>query len=164
MLKKLILSALIALPFAAFAQDKVAYVNSDTLMALMPESKLLQDSIQKTQEAQKAYMSRLEDEYQSKYEAFMREGDKLLETIKIRRMNELQNLEKDAANYQQEAQQELQRLYESLLIPIQQKVQKAIQDVGAENNFAYILDKRVFLFINPNATDATPLVKQKLGL
>jgi len=51
-----------------------------------------------------------------------------------------------------------------LFTPIQNKFQKAVEDVGAEKNFLYVFDSQVMLFISPTATDATPLVKKKLGI
>jgi outer membrane protein len=130
----------------------------------MPEYTQMQDSLKRTQEAIKADLATMEEEYSRKYEAFMKEGENLIETIKIRRMQELRDLEQRAANYNEQSEQMLRQLYEQLLTPIQQKVKEAIQAVGAENAYTYILDAASLLYIGTTATNATDLVKKKLGL
>ena len=40
----------------------------------------------------------------------------------------------------------------------------AIKAVGAEQGYTYIIDPQVLLYTGPNAIDATPMVKTKLGL
>jgi outer membrane protein len=164
MLKKIVLFALLLLPLGAIAQEKIAYFNSTEVVTVMPEYAQLQDSIQKTQLAIRAELASMEDEYTKKYQAFMIEADTLIETIKVRRMTEIQDLEQRAATYSEQSQEQLKQLYEQMLAPIQQKVRDAIQSVGADNGFTYILDGGSLLYVSQSATNATPLVKKKLGL
>lgn len=165
MFKKIVLFALLLLPIGVFAQEKIAYFNSAEVIMAMPEYTQMQDSLQKTQEAIKAEMSILEEEYSKKYQAFMAESENLVESIKVRRMQEIQDIEQRAANFNEQSQQQLQQLYEKLITPIQQKVKDAIQSVGAENNYTYILEAgATVLYVSPSAPDATPLVKKKLKL
>ncbi|MDR0682319.1 MAG: OmpH family outer membrane protein [Dysgonamonadaceae bacterium] len=164
MFKKIVLFAILLLPVGTFAQEKIAYFNSAEVITTMPEYTQMQDSIQKTQAAVQSELLILEEEYKKKYEAFMADADKLVETIKVRRMQEIQDIEQRAATFQEQSQKQLQQLYEQLLAPIQQKVREAIQTVGVENNFTYILDAVSLLYYSPSASDATPLVKKKLGI
>ncbi len=95
----------------------------------------------------------------------MNEGDSLVESIRIRRMQEIQDIDQRAATFNEQSQKQLQQLYEQLISPIQQKVRDAIQTVGAENSFTYILESgNTILYVSPTALDATPLVKKKLGI
>jgi outer membrane protein len=164
MLKKIVLLALFALPMSVFAQEKIAFFNSPEVTAAMPESKQMADSLQKIQEAVKSELTILQEEYEKKYKAFMDEGDKLIESIKIRRMQEIKDIEERAGLFQEQSQQRYGETRDALLKPIYDKVRDALQKVGAENNFTYILDAGSLLYVNPSAIDATPLVKQKLGL
>jgi outer membrane protein len=164
MIKKIVLFALLLIPVGAFAQEKIAYFNSADVIQVMPEYIQMQDSLQKTQTAIESELVILGEEYKKKYESFMTEADKLVESIKIRRMQEIQDIENRASNFQEQSQKQLQQLYEQLMVPIQQKVRNAIKAVGEENGFAYILDSAGILYISPSATDASPLVKKKLGL
>ncbi|MDR2804440.1 MAG: OmpH family outer membrane protein [Dysgonamonadaceae bacterium] len=164
MLKKIVLFALILLPLGAFAQEKIAYFNPAEVIVIMPEYKQMQDSLEKTQAAIQTELKVLQEEYNKKYQAFMSEGDSLIESIKIRRLQEIQDMEQRASVYNEQSQQELSKLYQSLLAPIQLKVRDAIQAVGKANGFVYILNAEGLLYTSPNAIDATPLVQKQLGL
>ncbi|MDR0546544.1 MAG: OmpH family outer membrane protein, partial [Dysgonamonadaceae bacterium] len=107
MLKKILLITLLALPFGIFAQDKLAYFNSLEVILNMPEYTQMQDSLKRTQEAIKADLATMEEEYSRKYEAFMKESENLIETIKIRRLQEIRDLEQRAGNYNEQSQQML---------------------------------------------------------
>jgi outer membrane protein len=166
MFKKIVLFALIVLPIGAFAQDKIAYFNPAEIYAIMPEVKQMQDSLQKVQTEVQAELQIMKDEYNKKYQAFMNESEGLIESIKIRRMNEISDLEQRAQLFQEDASQRLMQTQQSLAEPIQKKVHDALQAVGAANNFLYILDASLNIapYISPNAIDATPLVQKQLKL
>ena len=106
----------------------------------------------------------MQDEYQTKYSAFVSQQDSLSDNIKLRRMQEIQDIQARIDNFVQVAQQDVQKKQQELLMPIQEKLQKAIKDVGAENGYTYIVDPAALLYTGPNAIDATPLVRKKLGL
>jgi len=166
MLKKIALCALILLPLGAFAQEKIAYFNPLEIYVIMPEFKQMQDSLQKEEAAVRAELQILEEEYAKKTEAFMREGEGLIETIRVRRLQEIQEIEQRANIFHRDQQERLAQLQESLVEPIQKKVKDAIKAVGAANNFLYILNgnPEILLYVSPNAIDATPLVQQYLKL
>jgi outer membrane protein len=164
MLKKIVLFALLLLPLGALAQEKIAYFNPAEVIVIMPEYKQMEDSVQKTQAANEAEMQIIREEYDRKYQDFMKESDTLSETIKIRRMQDIQGIEQRAANFNEQAQKQLQDLYQALMAPIQQKVNDAVQAVGKANGFTYILRAEVLLYMAPTSVDATPLVQKQLGL
>jgi outer membrane protein len=164
MLKKIILFALAMLPSVAFAQEKIAYFNPSEVIVIMPEYKQMQDSLQKTKTAMQTEMETMQEEYYKKYQDFMKESEGLIESIKIRRLQDIRDLEERAGLYREQIQQELLQIQNSLLGPVQQKVRDALQVVGKTNGFTYILDASVLLYIDTNAIDATPLVQKQLGL
>ena len=47
---------------------------------------------------------------------------------------------------------------------VQEKLKKAIDAVGAEKGYTYILDPQIVLFSGNSAIDATQFVKAKLGI
>ena len=164
MLKRIVLFTLLVLPLGVFGQEKIAYFNPQEIYVIMPEFKQMQDSLQKTHAIMKKELDNLQDEYTKKYQALMEEGDKLIESIKLRRLQEIQGIEERANLYNEQAQQELMQLQQALLVPIQKKVNDAVQAVGAANNFLYILSGEVLLYTSPNAVDATPLIQKYLKL
>jgi outer membrane protein len=166
MIKKILLIALVALPLGAFAQEasKIAYVNYMDVIASMPEYKAMNDSLKKSEAEYQAELKVLSDEYTKKVSDYVAQQDSLNESIKQRRIAELQDLQQRAQNFQETAAQKQDELQQKLSQPIQEKLMKAVNDVGKENNFQYIANAQAFLYIAPDATDATPLVKKKLGI
>ena len=62
----------------------------------------------------------------------------------------------------------MQELQQKLLAPLQEKISKAIKEVGDEKGYAYIIDistqNSPIVYINDASEDATSLVKTKLGI
>jgi len=166
MIKKFLLIALVALPFGAFAQEsqKIAYVNYQEVISVMPEVKAMNDSLQKSANEFQAEFKVIQDEYTNKMSDYVNKQDSLNESIKQRRMKEIQDLQQRAQTFQETAAQKQDELQQKLILPIREKLQKAINEVGKENNFLYIVNGEAFLYVSPTAIDATPLIKKKLGI
>ncbi|MDR3062321.1 MAG: OmpH family outer membrane protein [Dysgonamonadaceae bacterium] len=164
MFKKIVVVALLAFPVGIFAQDKIAYVNTQEVMYAMPETKAMQAELEKMQKQIETELKTLEDEFSKKYQAFAQQQDTLVESIKIRRTTELSEIRQRAESYQQDSQQQLYKKQQDLIAPIQKKLLDTIKVVAEENGYTYVMEIGAFLFTAPNATDATPLVKKKLGL
>ena len=166
-MKKLIALLLMILPFAGVvsAQDaKIAFVNTTDVINSMPE---FSDMKKKMEELNAKYQKELETmqgEFQKKYSAFVAQQDSLTENIKVRRMQEIHDMQQRMDNFVQVAQQDVNKQQQDLIAPIQQKMADAIKAVGSEQGYTYIIDPQVLLYTGPNAIDATPMVKTKLGL
>lgn len=162
----LTLVALVALPLAMMAQEqKVAIVDVATILTQLPETKAMQTELDNLLKKYEDTHVAMQEEFQKKYEAYAAEREGLLETIRTRREQEIQDLAKRIEDLQQVAQQDYQRKQVELLTPIQKKVKDAITAVGNENNYTYILDASTILFMNNNsAIDATAKVRAKLGI
>ncbi|GMO36411.1 MAG: hypothetical protein Pg6B_07590 [Candidatus Azobacteroides pseudotrichonymphae] len=146
------------------AQEKVAYLNYSEIIKIMPEYIQMQDSIKKIQTELQNEMNILKEEYEKKYKAFISDADSLVESIKMRRMQEIKNIEERAGAFQEQSQKQLQQMYEKLFAPIQWKVKEAIRVVGEENDFVYIFEGTELLYTSSSAINVTPFVKRKLGL
>jgi outer membrane protein len=166
MSKKIVLFALLLIPTMAFAQEtqKIAYFKFYDVFTAMPEYVQMQDSLKKQAAIFQSEMEIFNEEYTKKATAFQEQQETLVESIKLRRIQDLEDLREKAANFQQQAQQQQEQLQQALVAPIQAKIMKAIEEVGTENHFAYILGENGLLFISPQSPDATPLIKAKLGL
>lgn len=171
MLKKIILLVCLFAPIALVAQDKIAYVNTNEIMATMPE---VTDIQSKRETKAKALESRLEavnNEYKTKAEALQEMLKKLnekdpsvTETAFLDAQKELTQLQERAEVTYQNAQAELQKYEQELWAPLAEKIQKAIKEVGDEQNFLYIIDVAAVHYVNPAAIDASKFIKTKLGI
>ena len=106
----------------------------------------------------------MSDEYEKKYSDFIAQHDSLTENIRLRRMQELEDIQQRSQNFIQVSQQDFQKKQGELLTPIQEKLRNAIAAVGKENGYLYILDPQIVLYKSDAAIDATAQVKAKLGI
>ena len=164
-MKKLIILALIALPMSVFAQ-KFAHVNSAVIINAMPEYTKAQTELQTLAKQYDDEFKRMQDEFRTKYEDYQKNGESLPETMKQRRVQELQDLDKRLTEYQQTAEQDLAQQERTKLNEISEKVGNAIKEVGTAGGYIYVMDVTSGItFINETlSTDVTDQVKAKLGI
>ena len=153
------------LPLGVVAQEvKIAFVNTQEVFMAMPEVSDMESQMADLNEKYRAELKSMQDEYQKKYSDFIAQQDSLTENIKLRRMQEIQDIQGRMDNFVQVAQQDVQKKQQELLQPIQEKLQDAITKVGDENGYTYIIDPAALLYRGANAIDATSFVRAKLGL
>ena len=166
-MKKLIALLLMILPFAGVvsAQEaKIAFVNTQEVFMAMPEVADMQKKLDELNAKYKKELETMQSEFQKKYSDFVAQQDSLTENIKVRRMQDIQDMQQRMDNFVQVAQQDVNKQQQDLVTPIQQKISDAIKAVGAEQGYTYIIDPHVLIYTGPNEIDATPMVKTKLGL
>lgn len=149
------------------AQQKIGHINSDELLAMMPETKTAQAQLEKYGQQLEKDMTEMETELSTKYEQFQANQPMMTTTTRELKTKELQDLQSRIQQFSQRAQQDLQNKQMELFEPIIEKASKAIEDVAREKGFTYILDssqsKAVVVFAE-NGEDIMPLVKAKLGI
>lgn len=165
MIKKLLVAIMIALPMCVAAQaPKFGIVNVNNVFEAMPDKTTAQTTLETASKTYEDEFKKLTDELEKKYTEFQGLAADTPETIKQRRIQEIQEFEQKIQQFRATAQQELQRQQEQLMAPIQQKIQTAIQAVGSENGFTFIFPDVMPSFVGADVQDVTPLVKAKLGI
>ena len=163
MIKKFLLAIMIALPMSVFAQ-KFGTVNTAELMESLPEMKTVQEQMTAASNKYQDEFSKLQEEFNKKYQEFNALDASTPETIKERRVQEMQELDAKIQKSRETADQDLRRQQQQLMAPIQENVMKAIQSVGAEGNYTFIFENGMSLYTGTDVTDVTPLVKARLGI
>ncbi len=164
-MKKLIIFLLMVLPLSAFAQEsKIALVNTQDVIQSMPEFADMQKQMADMENKYKNEMQVMQDEYNKKYSDFIAQQDSLTENIKMRRMQELEDMQQRTQNFIQISRQDFEKKNQELFVPIQEKLRNAIKAVGDEKGYIYVLDPQVVLYTGNGAVDATAFVKAKLGI
>ena len=101
-MKKLIALLLMILPLGAIAQEvKIAYVKTQEVFMAMPEVSEMEKKMADLNEKYKGELQLMQDEYQKKYAAFIQQQDSLTENIKLRRMQEIQDIQTRMDNFVQ---------------------------------------------------------------
>ena len=167
MLKKLTILLFAIVPLALVAQEtKIAYVNSQELFGMMPELNSIETEMSNKQEQVKKNAAALEAEYNNKLEEFKNSSAEVTEALLMDRQKQIQQIEERYQAFMENSQKEVQSLQQKLLTPVQEKLQKAIKEVGEEKGFIYILDlaSGSVAYHSPTAVNANPFVKAKLGI
>lgn len=170
MLKKIALLMLLALPISVFAQNlKFGHVNSQEVIAVMPEFAKAKTDLEALQQKYTAELQRTQEEMNKKYQEFQQAmaKDSLPPNIAERRQKELQEMMQRQEQFQQEAAQGMEKAQNDMLAPIYKKLDDAIKAVGATESVIYIFDlaRTQIPYINEaQSTNLTAKVKTQLGI
>lgn len=167
-MKKVLFITAVSLMFTAFtlkAQVKLGHINSTQLLSMMPESKAADSSLQKFGTSLESQLKTMSAEYESKISDYKKDEASMAEPVKQSRVKEITDLESRIQDFQQSAQQSIQKKKEELYSPIIKKADDAIKSVAKEKGFTYIFDSSVGVLLHANdSDDIINLVKTKLGL
>ena len=166
MLKKIALILLLIAPMSVFAQ-KFGHIKTQEILVAMPDYIKAQTDIQTMQKQYEDEMKRAQEEFNKKFTAYQEEQANLPKNIQERRQKELQELSHKGMQMQQDAQQELERSWMTMLEPIAKKIDDAIKAVGQDGGYVYIFDLNAtqIPFVNETlSTDVTGAVKAKFGI
>ena len=174
-MKKLIKVAFLAIAFLAFNAgsvfaQKYGHLNSGNLIAQLPETAAADAALRSYQEVLIKKGEDMAKAFETEYVAFMnkyQEGT-ITPAVAQAKEKEFQQKQQEILSYEQKVVNDMTKKREELYSPILEKVQKAIDEVGAEGNYAMIFDTSV-IANNPivyaaDADDLMPVLKSKLGL
>lgn len=162
-----LVAALIAFSGTAFAQKtiKLGHINSNELMQIMPGKDSAQAILQSEVSFLEEQLTAMQTELQKKSEDFQNNQANWSELIRSTKQKDIQDMYTRIQEFQQDAQEKLQKREEELLQPIIDRAKKAIEDVAKENGYTYVFDAGVgALLYQQDSDDLLPLVKKKLGL
>lgn len=149
--------------FASEAQ-KLGHTNIQDLLMLLPERAEAEKKIQNLAETLEKRLSAMTAEYQTKVQTYQEEQGEMSATIRDSEARSIMELEQRINEFQQNAQSEIQQKENELLNPMIERLTKAIEVVGKEHGFSYILDTSSGTVLYKGGEDVTPLVKQQLEL
>ena len=169
-MKKLVLMLAMVLPMLAIAQKNavpaqvIGHVNSQEIMALMPEVNKMAavlDSLEGVYENQYANM---QEEFNKKVVEFQKESSTMTPGVRDIRQQELAQMDQRIKSFLQIIQQDLQNKQAELMKPIQQRLLDAIGKVAAAKGCTYVVESLQLLYTAPSALNLTADVKAELGI
>ena len=158
-----------ALPLGAMAQAKFAHMNSQDVIAVMPEftkAKLTWTPCLKKYQDE---MQRTNEEFQKKYQEFLAQADSLPKNIAERRQKELQDMApppQRQEQFQQEAYQSMQKAQQDAMASHLSETGRSHPAVGKAEGVVYIFDlaRTPIPFVGAQSVDVTAKVKTQLGI
>lgn len=166
MKKKIFIMALLMTPLSIFAQ-KFAHFNSADIIPAMKEYVTAQEEVKKMAEQFDADMKLMQDELQKKTDEYQKEQANLLDNVRQRREQELNDLYQRLQQSYQDNQQTLQKAQQEKMGAIQEKVLAVVKKIGESGSYVYVLDTSagVVPFVNTAlSTDVTDQIKKELGV
>ncbi|HHB51668.1 MAG TPA: OmpH family outer membrane protein [Saprospiraceae bacterium] len=147
--------------------QKFGYINSTELLLLHPDVKSADTKLQEFQNQLLSKGQKMANDFQKHYEDYMKEANAgTLSKIQMQeRENNLTQEQNKIRQYQVDMQQQLEQKRQELYQPILDKIQKAINEVGKENNYTFIFDAGTGGILHADESDnLLNLVKTKLGI
>lgn len=171
MLKKVILSLLLALPLSVTAQEvakaRFGFLSYSSVYKQMPEYEAAQRNWAELKEKYDKEAERSETEFQQKFADFLQGQKDFPANILQKRQKELQDLMERSIGFKQDVQRLLSEAEKELQAEVGKRLDEAIRTVGVEKGYMFILntDGNACPFINPEeGEDVTELVLQKLQI
>ena len=166
-MKKLILFLLLLATMPAMAQSelKFGFLSYNIVMQAMPEYAAMQSSMAELREKYEAEQKRVEDDFNKKYEEFLDGQKSFPKTILQKRQSELQEMLDKNVAFKKESQRLLKQAEEDAMAPIQARLATALDTIGKERGFAFIVntDEKATLWLNPSlGEDITATVIEQL--
>jgi len=147
------------------AQSKVAHIDTQALVEAMPEMKAAQSQLEKLQKTYDAEIKSMMKEWDAKIKQYDAEGDTKTEEENLKRLQEVQGMQKNIGDYRNQALEDLRKKEVDLLQPILEKARAAIQKVARAQGIQYVLDSATGNgVILADGTDLLADVKKDLGI
>ena len=153
----------------SFAQQKIGHIDTQAILQLMPERDSAAKVYEKFNDEIKKNYESMNVVYNNLLETYTKQKDSLSAFIVKAKEAELIDMRDKITNFQNVAQQELDKKQNDLMAPIIAKLKNAIKTVAESNKFTYILDTQgqpsiVMYFPDDESLNILPLVKAKLGI
>ena len=143
MLKQTLIIFFLSFGSILFAELKIGYIDSNEIMSNFEEVRQVQVDLEKEQRRLENEMKDLMTRLDSLNQDFERQRLLMSDTRRREKENELSKLEENIQKFQMEKfgpEGEIYRKQNTLLNPVLAKIDAAIQKVGSEQSYDFILD------------------------
>ncbi len=165
MKSKITILFILFLSTISIAQTKVGTIDSEYIVGLMPETKIV---VKRSQ----AYGAKLDslfaikaNEYNTKLKNYQDTQKTLSDLMKKTLLSELGDLDKEVKKYRNNGNKLMQLKQNELMRPLYKKLGNAINDIAKQNGYTQILTTtgNQFVYLDEKF-DITKLVMNKLGI
>jgi outer membrane protein len=122
------------------AQSKMAHINTQELIKAMPAYKTAEAEIEKLGKTYEAQIQSSYKELDVKLKQYNAEAEGQSQEENQKRMQEVEGMKQSLAQYQQQAQKDLQEKEFNLLKPITETAKVAIEKVAAAQGIEYVFE------------------------
>lgn len=144
---------------------KIGVINTQDLIALMPERDSAESKLKVYQADLEEQAEAMRVEFNTKFDEYQKKSSTMSDLIRQQKEKELQDIQTRFTEFQENAQQDFQNVQYNLMAPVYQKAQEAIRKVAKDNSVTIVMDLSSLLYHDEAATlNMLPLVKKELGI
>ena len=149
---------------SAFAQ-KLAYVDFNELVMLMPEMDEARATLEENSKTNEEIMMAMYEEYQTKVQQYEQKSATWTAAVLEAKQREIMEIESRLQQTQQSLQQEIQQLQQNLQAPIMEKANKVVNDLAKAKGIAAVFEVSSLLYVDPaQMVDLTPEARKALNI
>lgn len=158
--------ALFVMSGVANAQVKIAHVNTAEILDAMPDKAKAEQDLEKYYTELQNQLQAMAREYQTKMQDYEANQATMSNLVRQSKEKEIVDLQTRIQQFQLNAEEEFEKKRAELLRPILDKIQNAINAVGREKGYTYIIDLATgaAVWVGTDAVDCSRDVRAKLGL
>jgi len=143
--------------------QKIGYLSADEIIVLMPEAAKVDTQLNEYQQSLYLNAQSKQSELNDAVAKFYKDSATMTASLKEVKRKDLQTKVQEMSGEEQRIQNLFEQKRQELSLPIQKKLQGAIQEVAKENGYTYVFPKEALL-VMPPSDDISSLVRKKLGL
>ena len=169
MKRYIFLALLFFIPAVSFAQLKIGYVDSDTIMENLPDAQDAQQKLDALIQEWQTELNKLEADWKKKYDDYEKRKLIMTDQTRVELEQELVKLEQQISEYREKkfgTNGELFQKQDELMKPVQNRIFKAIEEIAADEDLDYVFDRSgdIMLLYAKEEHDLTAKVLEKLKL
>ncbi|MBQ5921803.1 MAG: OmpH family outer membrane protein, partial [Alistipes sp.] len=130
-----------------FAQ-KIGYVNTDEIITNMKETQDAYTQLEAYAKDLQAQMETIQVEFNNKLQEYQNATETMTDAVRQLKEKELTDLNTRIQEFQQVAQQDLQKKENELLAPIYEKVKNTIDEVAKAGGYTIILPGNALIYVD----------------
>lgn len=164
---KLTLAVMMTLGATSLFAQKFGRINTQELIMLMPETKEMQTNMEAFAKEIQDNLETIRVEFNTKLADYQKNYETLSDSVKQLKEKELQELQNRSSEFEQVAQQDYQKKQNELLAPIVSKAKEAIDKVSKAGGYLAVFDistGSLAYFDEAALTDIAPEVRRELGI
>ena len=147
-----------------FAQ-KIGRINTQEIIVNMKEYKEANTQMETYAKDLQAQLETIQVEFNNKLQEYQKAETTMTDAVRQLKEKELTDLQNRIREFQQVAQQDIQKKQAELMAPIEKKAQEAIQEVAKAGGYAVILETGMMIYFDEaQVKDISAEVKSKLGI
>jgi len=144
------------------AQSKIAHIDTEQLIKAMPEYTAAKAEIEELGKTYEAQIQSSIKELENKIKQYNAEAEAQTQEENQKRMQEVETMKQGLAQYQQNAQQDIQKKEFDKLKPISEKAEAAVKKVAKAQGILYVLEAKSLIMAD--GKDLLADVKKELGI